>query len=296
GCVGVAVALLVAGCGTDSQPADPTSVEQAPNWPGHLTDFRFRWTVPDGIDLTTGWAVPLRAYLESWLLTYFTDDLRSVYPGFDRATRSSVTEGALERSAAPYVRRSVRGYRGSSPVPRDSVVVGNEELHILGLEPLPDGFRALVCESQFDVYTRVPDASVYRPVSIEHAKNAERADSTNMLVWRIEFTDRHPSADGAPGSPSEPQEGPLPAPTEDVFGPWFVTGAGPVSAWSTVDHPGLAPDEAKQRFFEARAQEDRLRQQCLDRLGIPPEERMRLAATELTSPPAVAPAAPGWPD
>ncbi|MGE4024091.1 hypothetical protein [Mycolicibacterium sp.] len=290
-CVGVAVALLVAGCGTDSQPADPTPVEQAPNWPRYLTDFRFRWTAQDGLDLTTGWAVPLRAYLESWLLTYFTDDLRSVYPGFDHATPPLLQEGSPEWRAAPYAQRRIAGYRGSSPVGGGDVV-GNEQLHILSTEPIPQGFRAIVCDSQFGVYTRNADTGMLRPAAIESAKTPDRADTVNMRVWRIEFTDRQPAA---PGSPSTPQEGPLPAPTDDVFGPWFVTGAEFVSNWSDSDHPRLPPDEAKQRFFEATAEENRLRQQCLDWLGIGPEERMRIATTELDSPPAVEPAVPGWP-
>ncbi|MGE0778295.1 hypothetical protein [Mycolicibacterium sp.] len=294
-CASVVTMLLVAGCGTDGRVPDSTPSEGPKNWPQSFGEFRFRWTGEPGIDLTTGWAVPLRAYLESWLLTFYTDDTRSVYPGFDRATPPLIKEGTPEWTATPYAQRSIGGYRGSSPVPHDSVTMGNEQLHILGLESMPGGFRALVCESQFAVYTTVPDSSVYRPVSIEHAKNVEQADFNNMLVWRIEFTDRHPSADGAPASPNEPQEGPLPAPTEDVFGPWFVTGAGLVGTWSNADHPGLAPDEAKQRFLEAGEEEDRLRQQCLDWLGIPPDERLRLATTELDFPPAAEPAAPGWP-
>jgi hypothetical protein len=44
-----------------------------------------QWDGEPGIDLVTGVAVPLRAYLESRLLAQYTGNFDTVYPGFTRA-------------------------------------------------------------------------------------------------------------------------------------------------------------------------------------------------------------------
>lgn len=56
-----------------------------PNWPETLSYFRFRWSADPGIDLLSGPAVPLRAYLESYRLAYFTVGINAAYPGFEHA-------------------------------------------------------------------------------------------------------------------------------------------------------------------------------------------------------------------
>lgn len=69
-----------------------TSVERGrlvgstiPHWPSILDGLRFRWSAADGIDLTTGIAVPVRAYVESHKLIEKTYTMQAGYPGFDRA-------------------------------------------------------------------------------------------------------------------------------------------------------------------------------------------------------------------
>lgn len=116
-------------------------------------------------------------------------------------------------------------------------IVGNEELDVLQTEPIPDGFRAFVCDATFDTYKQAGGASQYVPV--KSYPGFQPTDVENMKVWRIEFSSRDSRlAPGAPASPdTPPQSGPLPAPQTDVFGPWFVTGALGVGGWSDSDHP-----------------------------------------------------------
>ncbi|MBX7432574.1 hypothetical protein JDV09_10735 [Mycobacterium sp. Y57] len=293
----VALAGLVTGCGTDSAPDEPSTTEAStteasrPDWPEKLTDFRFRWSAEPGVDLVTGQAVPLRAYLESWLLTYYADDLDAGYPGFRRATPPPPKLDSSAWRELPYAVRNASGHQGNSSVDDpDLRILGNEDLHVLRLEPMPSGFRALVCDSTFGVYTQSPGDAQVTPLRAESSGDSV-TDIMNMPVWRIEFTDR----DSAVQPPAGPQQGPLPAPRDDVFGPWFITGSDVVEAWWNADFPGPVDDEGKKHFFDARAQADALRAQCLDWLGIDPAERTRIATTPLDAAPELQPAFPGWP-
>ena len=139
-----------------------------------------------------------------------------------------------------------------------------------------------------------------QPLKLELSRDSDGGpDFHNMKVWRIEFSDHDPrTGAAAPPSPPLPQRGPLPAPQTDVFGPWFVTGAEWVSMWSDYDHPGLVPGskEASERFAEARAQEDAMRQQCLERYPLNAEQRAKQAKTVLVAPPQTEAADPGWPE
>ena len=59
------LALGLVACTADESPVPEPAGTEFPNWPESLQDLRFRWTAEPGIDLLTGPAVPLRAYLES---------------------------------------------------------------------------------------------------------------------------------------------------------------------------------------------------------------------------------------
>jgi hypothetical protein len=294
----LAFLVTVAGCRTDASAPEPTPSQQPSNWPEKLSDFRFQWSAEPGTALDMGWAVPLRAYFESWLLTYYADSLDVVYPGFRRATPPPLKrESPAEYVEQPYAVRSIGGYLGNSQVDDPGLrIVGNERLHVLQLEPMATGFRAIVCDSRFGVYRQSEGESTFEPVYNRSTGYPDLVDSTNMWVWRIEFTDRDPRVQSPPPSPTAPQRGPLPAPRDDVFGPWFVTGAEQVEAWWNTDFPGLEGEADKQHLFEARAQEEVLRQQCFDWLGLSPAERERKATTTLDAAPQVEPATPGWPE
>jgi hypothetical protein len=136
------------------------------------------------------------------------------------------------------------------------------------------------------------------PWGFESAKQGFDPDFTNMAVWRIEFSDKDARAGAPPTSPQSVQQGPLPAPRDDVFGPWFVTGASTVGSWSGSDFPGLqsGTPEYDQRLHEAQATEETMRQQCLSRYPLNAEQRKAIATTVIDSPPPVKPAFPGWPE
>jgi hypothetical protein len=297
----VAALLLVVAC--QSEPGPPPSsstptAQQPANWPQSLNDFRFRWSADPGFDLDTGWAVPLRAYLESWQLIYYTRNLDAAYPGFKRATPELLETFSREWKATPLAQREIRGSKGPVDVDNpDHRFVGNEDLHVLKAEPIPSGFRAFVCDATFDVFKGSVGSQLV-PLYVDSTANGGDSDFRNMTIWRIEFSDRDPRVGASPpAAPTSPQRGPLPAPRDDVFGPWFVTGSAQVSAWHDSDFPGQqsGTPEYDQRMHEAQDAEAVMRRDCLDRYPLNVAERAARATTVIDTPPAVEPAVPGWP-
>jgi hypothetical protein len=300
--LGLVLLVLAAGCRTTPAPPPPTSTPtagpQPGDWPERLNEFRFRWTAGPGLELTTGWAVPVRAYLESRLVVSYTNDVANAYPGFDRVTPQPIAPGSPQLMETPYAQREIRTSRGASKFDDPNQrIIGNEEVHVLRTEPTPDGFRAFVCDATFNTYKQTTGEARYVPLM--SYPGFQPTDYENMKVWRIEFSDRDTRATPTPpAAPNTPQRGPLPAPRTDVFGPWFVTGAIGVAGWSDSDYPDLAQGtpEQQQRFHEAQAAEEAMRQQCLAQYPLNAEQRKAIATTVLDASPAVKPALPGWPE
>jgi hypothetical protein len=300
--IGVATIVLgLTGCHSEptSPPQSPTPSAQPVNWPQNLNDFRFRWSAEPGFDLDTGWAVPLRAYLESLRIIDYTRNLDTGYPGLKRATPDPPEQFSSEWRTLPLAQRYLRGSIGrlDSHNP-DRRFVGNEDLRILKAEPIPSGFRAIVCDATYDVF-KESGGSRLAPLYLDSTTTGSDPDLYNMAVWRIEFSDNDPRA-GAPPlpSPQAAQQGPLPAPRDDVFGPWFVTGSSFVNEWFDSDFPGLksGTPEYDRRLHEAQAAEEAMRQQCLAQYPLNAEQRKAIATTVLDAPPQVKPALPGWPE
>jgi hypothetical protein len=297
----VAVLVMVAACRSESAPppTSPTPTAQQPaNWPRSLNDFRFRWTADPGFDLDTGWAVPLRAYVESLRIIYYTRNMDAGYPGLTRATPEPVEKFSREWQKLTLPQRDIRGDMGPVDVDNpDHRFVGNEDLRVLKAEPIASGFRAFVCDGTFEVF-KGSGGSKLAPVYFDSTTIGADPDFVNMAVWRIEFSDKDPRVGASPpAAPKSPQRGPLPAPRHDVFGPWFVTGSSLVSIWSDSDFPGPPPNspERDQRHREAQAAEQAMRQQCLDQSPLNAEQRKAIATTVVDKPPVVQPALPGWP-
>jgi hypothetical protein len=280
-------------------PPSPTPTAQPANWPQNLNDFRFRWSADQGFPLDTGWAVPLRAYLESMQVINYTRNLDAGYPGLKRATPEQVEEFSSEWQKLPLAQRDIRSSVGRVDVDNpDHRFVGNEDLRILKAEPIPSGFRAFVCDATYAVFKGSADSRL-APLYIDSVTNGADPDLYNMAVWRIEFSDEDPRAGAPPPpSPQSAQEGPLPAPRDDVFGPWFVTGSSLISEWFNSDSPELqrGTPEYDQRLHEAQATEEAMRQQCLAQYPLNAEQRKAIATTVIDAPPTVKPAFPGWPD
>ena len=89
--IAVVAFTMSTGCAPDNastQSSDPSEnrSQQFPNWPASLNEFRFHWAAEPSVDIATGAAVPIRAYLESYYVASFSANLDNVYPGFMRAT------------------------------------------------------------------------------------------------------------------------------------------------------------------------------------------------------------------
>jgi hypothetical protein len=286
--------LLSCACGhpTVSHQTSPesTAVRQSaqfPNWPNELNDFRFHWSAEPSVDLASGPAVALRAYLESYRVVNLTGgDADTVYPGFLRATPenqpSSLGSDSLlqltyvrphsraeaEASGWKYVRRQIYGY---------------EPAHVLKLEPTADAYRATVCVGTYSVYrTDDNDHQKYFSVIADpKSGNLQYGGREIVDVWRIELTDKDPRTHAAPSGPVTPQIGPLPAPAQDVFGRWFITGAttglwGPSGTAEQIDTPEV-------------------RKQCEDSMPDDAATRAAMAAGFHDAPPPHGDPIPGWP-
>ena len=283
-----AALLLIAGltgCQDGTDPPPPPAKPTFANWPEALNGLRFRWTAEPGIDLLTGPAVPLRAYLESHRTGDFTLNPNTVYPGFQRAVPPGPPNGESFPSE-PYQLWYVQPFTD----PRFAFgpagkFYGNEYFHVLDLTPSDGGFRAYVCDGTYNVFRQGNAANVFEPVHTptEHTPNA---DEQAMDVWRIELTD-HPSPPDlqTPAAVTAPQLGPQPAPLGDIFGPWHITGANPSTTWGPSGDPKSGPDD---HFLQ-------LKKQYLDKMPHDAEQRKGFYTSHPTSPPVAEPAVPGWP-
>lgn len=270
-------ALGLSGCQGDEAPPAPTSA----NWPQSLADFRFRWAAEPGVDLVSGPAVPLRAYLESYRIGQLTGDLRATYPGFDRA----VPQLPAPKPDPPAQLEAIRPVPGVERFGPPGPFYGNEFFHILEITPVEDGYRAYVCDGLYKIFREGEERGEYVSVVKYAASHTGLNDVNGMKVWRVEFTDTPPAADAPATVPD--QRGPNPAPTGDVFGPWRITGASDI-AWGTNMDLEYTADEqvdGAQRLS-----------QCSDLLPHWRTERDANIKASLDTPPSAEPASPGWPD
>ena len=287
--------VFTAACGSDPAPPPPTPSTSAlppplfTNWPAEANEFRFHWAAAPGIDLETGPAVALRAYVESYRLAGFAGgDHSVVYPGFMRATPESTgpqqdpdslvqlwdvrpeTRAGYEADGLKYVQRQVYGYQPT---------------YILNLAPQGDGYRATVCLGLYSVY-RTDDNDRSRYFSTvadpETGQPQRYGDSDGVIeIWRVELTDKDPRVGNVPVASAVPQRGPLPAPVDDVFGRWFITGNslglwGPLGDSERIDTPEV-------------------RKQCQDVMPDDAAARMAMATGFHTEPPPHGEPIPGWP-
>ncbi|GAA4635784.1 hypothetical protein [Mycolicibacterium sediminis] len=258
--------------------------QQFPNYPTVVDGFRFHWSAGQGIDLTSGPSVPLRAYLESLRLAAFTGgDVSVVYPGFMRATPENqpasdagdlfqlqrirpATRQELEARGWKYVERRTFGYQPT---------------HVLSLLPRGDGYRATVCVGTYAIYQDgLEDPSKFVSTAADETTGElSYGDAGQIQVWRIELTQRNPNVPDP--STERPQSGPLPAPVDDVFGPWFITGSG-TGLWGPS---GQAED----------IETPDIRKQCEDAMPDNAAARRAMATGFHTEPPPHGEPIPGWP-
>lgn len=289
------VALLLSACVPNDAPTpeDNTSTQSSSaslpmfvNWPKQVENFRFRWSAAEGTDLQTGPAVALRAYVESYrLVGMMGGDVSVVYPGFLRATPENSPE-AKERGdlvQLQYVRPRTRAeLERNGWTYREKQVFGYQPTHVLDLVPDGEGYRATVCLGLYSVFEAADDGSgQYISVNADTETGRPRYPD-GIEVWRVDLTDRDPRANQSTAAPTTPQAGPLPAPVDDVFGPWFVTGFS-ANLWGPL---GDVEDVDTQ---EVRAQ-------CADAMPDDAAARSAMSTGVHAAPPPHGDPVPGWPE
>lgn len=278
-------ATLLAACGPPTQaPSPETSTPPGqlfPNWPTLLNDFRFQWTAEPGIDVTTGPAMVVRAYLESYSVGQVTFNADNVYPGFNRATPENQPRDGNFLWQLVNVRPMGHPFTATPEDARPHF--GYEAFHFLELAPGGTGYRAIVCSGSYAEFV----ASRTRPgkfhsvgVSDDSGQPYARG-SSDVFAHQIELTQHDPRVSSNPPAPqSIPQRGPLPAPDQDVFGNWFITGAS-LSRW------GL--------FKDPRSLRPELELRCEAAMPLSEAERLAMMTGFKDQPPPHGDAIPGWP-
>lgn len=292
-CVSLIVAaVLIAGCASTAQPDSESTSTQSeqryPNWPALLSDFRFHWTAAPGVNLTTGPAVAVRAYMESYEIANMTFDINNVYPGFMRATAEnrSTTEGTYWSEKTDI--RPLGIYERSKPPPGVQHFGFNTD-HLLELTPIDDGYRAIICTGSYSNFIR----SAARPDAYISTSTRETKDgvapfpytaNTGIFVRQIEFTQHDPRVPvDAPRPVTGPQRGPAPAPHGDVFGNWFIR-ASSSTGWGPIPRPVLDNFPTPE-----------LRQRCSVAMPHDESQRREMMTGYKDQPPPHGDAIPGWP-
>lgn len=277
-----AVALVLTGCSSDPETSTAPAPEQAyPNWPAALDDFRFRWSAEPGIDLLTGPAVPIRAYLEGRRVAEFTAGTDShlpteyeSYPGF----RNAVTQPSGTPFDGPYP-VEVWDAHPELTMAVGEQIHGSEYFHLLQLEPIDGGHRAYVCDGRYNIFYRRGEEKTYQTVD-----GAASGKYDYVNIWRVEVH----SEKALPNRP--PQRGPNPAPVDDVFGAVKIL-ASNKARWGGLE--GQPAVDARSRDEDRISEENHRR--CLDRMPDSRRDMGILAASRPAEPPALEPAVPGWP-
>jgi len=284
----ITTVAFAGGCHAEAPKSPPTegnsSDQPYPNWPPLLNDFRFHWTAEPGIDVTTGPAMVVRAYLEAYDTAWFTLNLDNLFPGFRRATpENQKPEGDFLWQLVD-IRPLGSGYTKTAKDARPHF--GYQDLHFLELTPTGNGYRAIVCSGEYAHFVESP-SHPGKFVSIgvnEDAAQLYRPSDRGVYPYQIDLTQHDPRLLPNPPAPvSAPQRGPAPAPDHDVFGDWFFTGASS-SHWG----PGNDPKSADFPSLE-------LTKRCEDAMPLPETERLAMMTGFKDQPPPHGDAIPGWP-
>jgi hypothetical protein len=220
--------LLSAGCTPDAAP----KADSAPaGWPKGFEGFTIVWTAEKGIELDTGPAVAVRAYLESFLLGELTGDTKYLYPGF---------AGAVGEQWRPHE---------SSPAAKPWV--GTVTNHLLSLNRSGSDVTAIGCMYTYGA------ASPRGEDEYDTQAVPPGAPDAGITAFKVALA--APSESSGAG---EPQKGPARTPFEDVFGGYQVTGywggyftaegsdpMWPESQQSTDECVAKAPDPLERRVF-----------------------------------------------
>ena len=250
---GAVVLLLSAGCSSSPPATGP--------WTGSLAQVRAVWSAEQGIDLLTGPAVAVRAYLESFVLASKTGDIDDAYPGFQQAVD---TNAPTAKSAWPWPTTL-------QPVPHP--IVGTYRFHILRIDTIGHQVNAVVCDWGYGAAFDLGDGKYGTGLN-------QPADGIS-----VEWIAMTVPGEGGAKSPLPPQKGPAPAPANDVFAGWRIGGHLVVAA---TDPTVRDPSEWPSQLTDA--------QQCQAKAPDPADRRQFLTAgVHSRSDYPTLTADPGWP-
>jgi len=191
---GIALSILgVTGCEAKSQE---TTVSPPAGWPEALSDFSMTWTGEPGVDLTSGPAVVVRAYIESYYLARATDEEKYLYPGFAQSVDANNPDGP----------KGTEELWPSANRPR--TWIGTLRQHILRVEQSEQNVVAFGCMYTYESATVQGD---------EIRKNTEPSPYGGISAFRVGL--KAPNT----GHTQDSQAGPSRAPSTNVFGEWRVT-------------------------------------------------------------------------
>jgi hypothetical protein len=213
--VGVVAIILLAitGC----TPAPPEKAPESPpaSWPAQLDDFTITWSAAPGIELTTGAAVVVRAYEESYYLATITDDDKYLYPGFVEAVEAN----------QPGKRDGTEDLRPE--LSTSETWVGTARHDILSVTRSDREVTVLVCAYLYGSAAKQ---------QFDYAVNVGSDFNLNSGIYPVRIGLRAPED---PNTELPAQEGPSRAPSDNVFGGWKVTshqgGYMTTSRWDDYD-------------------------------------------------------------
>jgi hypothetical protein len=256
------IALILLGSTVFAGCARPQDNDQSVHrWSGVLADVGVQWYAEPGVDLFTGVAVPVRAYLESQLLAQYVGNTDQTYPGFARAVPPN------EPKDSPNI--SARDRQPLLDYPLDAPLFGNIGYHIESVERSGRDVTVTVCTFNYAVAEQHNGKYVA-------FNNLGPIETRGIGAARVFLT-----AAASESTELPPQAGPASSPSTDVFGEWQV--AGLLRATS---------DYVKPQWPDFKADRDA----CVAKAPDPLERRAFLLNGEHprsdfpTSPPN-----PGWP-
>jgi hypothetical protein len=180
--------LCIAGCRTE-----PAERAEPAGWPDGFSQFSIVWTAEKGVDLVRGPAVPVRAYIESFLLGKLTGDEKYVYPGFTDATEEQL--------------------RPSYSSPADGAWIGTMTNHLLSVQRSGDDVTAIGCMYTYGA------ASPHGKDEYDAQAVPPGAPEAGIAAFKVTLRAPSESSDS-----NDPQQGPARTPFGDVFAGYRVTG------------------------------------------------------------------------
>ncbi|WP_241474096.1 hypothetical protein [Mycolicibacterium neoaurum] len=256
------LASLVVFSATACQTADPRhGIDRSET---QLKERNYQWTAAPEIDLVSGPAVAIRAYIESWVDAQTMGSLDYTYPGFETA----VQKPSGQSDSSPL---TVGLIPDADRAPLIDPVFGNNRFRISHIVTNGESRTAFLCNFRYGLAHR-QDNGAFRSVA------SQFRDDDGIDPMLVILAKRSDTADNLPD-----QAGPEPAPANDVFGDWkitgFVNGFG-LSGSSVAEWPTFHQDN----------------QTCIDQAPDDPARRAFLTSGDHprsdfpTSPPV-----PGWP-